>query len=112
LTGWGLGWFVGAEFEAEIYAQPGAPLARMHEAPYSEAELLSMMERIIEDFGYWRDRGLPVKGHVREDGAYIEIGTPDPARAQHEFRQRYAATPLCFYEKTRGGVPFGVRRGW
>ena len=100
-----------AEFTAEINAQPWASRVRMYEAPYSNADLEQTFFRIIfDDQDYWKDRGLPVMSAlIRHEGTYIEIGTPDPARAEQEFPQRYPGAPFCFVEDTILMVPFGDR---
>ena len=96
------------EFTAEINALPGAAKVRMHEAPYSYSELEPTLYRIAEDYEYWVTRGLDVvTAGARIEGTYIEVGTPDPARARQEFPQRYPGTPFCFYTKTEHLVPFG-----
>jgi hypothetical protein len=102
-----------AEFAAEINAQPWANRVRMHEAPYSNADLEPTFFRIIyDDQDYWKERGLPVmSAGIRHEGTYIEIGTPDPVRAEREFPQRYPGTPFCFSEDTSLMVPFGDRSG-
>ncbi len=102
-----------AGFTAEINAQPWANRVRMHEAPYSNADLEPTFFRIIfDDQDYWKDRGPPVmSAAIRHEGTYIEIGTPDPARAELEFPQRYPGAPFCFLEDTSLMVPFADRSG-
>ena len=97
-----------AEFAAEINVQPWAARVRMYGAPYSFEELDRMHYRVLEDYDYWKARGLPlVQSGIRHEGTYIEIGTPDPVRAKQEFAQRYPGAPFCYFTRTERAIPFG-----
>ncbi|MER7460400.1 hypothetical protein [Micromonospora sp. NPDC126480] len=94
-------------FEAAIDAMPWRQRIRLHPAAHAAAELEPTFQRILQDQDHWRTQGLPVvQSGVRHDGSCIEVGTPDPQRAEREFRQRYPGVPMCFSAQADTGNPW------
>ncbi|MEV6814339.1 hypothetical protein AB0M52_19750, partial [Micromonospora sp. NPDC051296] len=84
-------------FAAAIDAMPWGQRIRLHPARHAAADLEPTHERILQEQDHWRQQGLPVvQSGVRHDGSCIEVGTPDPQRAEREFLQRYPGVPMCF----------------
>ncbi len=66
------------------------------DAPYSAAELQTLVDRIAGDFDYWRGIGVPITTvGARQDGSAVEVGTayPDLDRVSRLVAQRYGAVP-------------------
>ncbi|WP_141725192.1 hypothetical protein [Micromonospora pallida] len=91
--------------------QPWGSRVRLRPARHAAAELGPTFQQILRDQDYWRQRGLPVvQSGVRHDGSCIEVGTPDPRRAEREFSQRYPGAPMCFSVQADTGNPWQERR--
>jgi hypothetical protein len=99
-----------ATFKAAVDAQPWGARVRLRPARHAAADLEPTFQRILRDQSYWRQRGLPVGySGVRVDGACIDVGTPDPKRAEREFPQRYPGVPMCFSAQPDVGNPWQER---
>jgi hypothetical protein len=83
---------------------------RLHPARYAAIDLEPTFQRILREQDYWRRQGLPVvMSGVRHDGLCIEVGTPDPQRAEREFRRRYPGVAMCFSAHADTGNPWDER---
>ncbi|BCY15076.1 hypothetical protein [Actinoplanes sp. L3-i22] len=70
-------------------------------AAHGVAELGLWHDRVVADLAYWTVRGVRiVTVGSRHDGAGLEIGTRDVAKARHEMPAHYGAgAPLIFVEQ-------------
>lgn len=84
----------------------------VRDAAFGLADLTAWQERIVADLDRWRARGLPVTSvGARHDGAGVEIGTADVARARREMLSEYGErAPLVFVEQGPA-VPLPSRPG-
>lgn len=74
----------------------GTPL-RLRDAAYSARYLQRLAELIRADTDYWRRRGIEITSLTpRFDGAAVQVGTRDEARAAAEMPKRYGRAPLRF----------------
>ncbi|MFI6822457.1 hypothetical protein ACIBJE_16105 [Micromonospora sp. NPDC050187] len=98
-------------FKAAIDGLPWQQRVRLHPARHAAVDLEPTFQRILREHGHWRQQGLPVAySGVRHDGSCIEVGTPDPQRAEREFPRRYPGIPMCFSEQADTGNPWEERR--
>ncbi|GGK68100.1 hypothetical protein Sme01_13300 [Sphaerisporangium melleum] len=73
---------------------PGAPL-RPRDAAHSARELDKIARRVTADVPYWAARGITITSiAVLPDGAAVEVGTSDVAKATRELPKRYGRAPL------------------
>jgi hypothetical protein len=70
----------------------------VRDARHGRAELRGWHDRVIADLEMWQKSGVRLsRVTARDDGAGLEIGTPDVVRARAELTARYGATaPLLF----------------
>jgi hypothetical protein len=98
-------------FRAAIAGMSWVHRVRLHPARHAAADLEPTFHRILREQDHWRQQGLPVvQAGVRHDGFCIEVGTPDPQRAEREFRRRYLGVPMCFSAQADTGNPWDERR--
>ncbi|HLL64294.1 MAG TPA: hypothetical protein VK453_00950 [Micromonosporaceae bacterium] len=85
-----------------VYRKPSADLDRwltdefgpgrveVVDAAHSQRELRALQERIADDFGYWRSRGLTLNSVASTvDGRAVEVGTSDVERARRDLPGHY-----------------------
>jgi hypothetical protein len=73
----------------------------VRDAAHTLAELSEWHARVVADLGHWADQGVRISTvGARHDGAGVEIGTQDVARARRELPTRYGPdAPLIFVEQ-------------
>jgi hypothetical protein len=73
----------------------------VRDAPHGADELSALHRRITADLPFWQQRGLRISTvGARHDGAGVEVGTQDPARARTELPARYGAdAPIIVVEE-------------
>ncbi|WP_285472608.1 hypothetical protein [Actinoplanes sp. NBRC 101535] len=85
----------------------------VRDAAHGVGELGHWNDRVVADLAYWSDRGVRiVTVGSRNDGAGVEIGTHDLARARRELPARYGrSAPLVFVAENPDGhaTPAGDR---
>jgi hypothetical protein len=90
-----------AEFDAYLRAEAGSQCVVVRDAAHSQAELRALVDRITDDFAYWRERGIVINTvGPHNDGSGIEVGTQNVTAAQVELPKRYgAAVPIKVVEE-------------
>jgi hypothetical protein len=90
-----------AEFDAYLRTAAGDGCLMVRDAPHSQAELLALVHRISDDFGYWRKRGIAINSvGPNHDGTGVEVGTQNITAAQVELPMRYGmAVPIKVVEQ-------------
>ena len=73
----------------------------VRDAAHTLAELTGWQQRVAADLDAWAAEGVPISTvGARHDGAGVEVGTPDVARARRALTARYGRTaPLIFVEQ-------------
>lgn len=79
-----------AGFDAAVRQQFPRLAISFEDARYSERELTAMVQRIIADTGYWRERGVEITSvGPAGDGDSVLVTTRDPGRARRLLSQHY-----------------------
>jgi hypothetical protein len=73
----------------------------VRDAAHGLTELTTWHDRIVTDLDSWAERGVRISSvGARHDGAGVEVGTRDVARARQELLSRYGdSAPLVFVEQ-------------
>ncbi|MCM4077150.1 hypothetical protein [Paractinoplanes hotanensis] len=73
----------------------------VRDAPYSAVDLAVWHDRVLADLAYWTHNGIRIVSvGARHDGAGVEIGTQDLAKARTEIPARYGPeAPLLFLQE-------------
>ncbi|GGK83561.1 hypothetical protein [Mangrovihabitans endophyticus] len=73
----------------------------VRDAAHDLDELRSWHDRIVTDLGFWAAQGVPISSvGSRHDGAGVEVGTHDAARARAAMTDHYGdQAPLIFIEQ-------------
>lgn len=90
-----------AGFDEFVRDLAGNVCVVVRDAAHSAADLSALMDRISADVEYWKSRGIRI--HTwgpRHDGAGVEVGTEDVAKAKVELPARYGtAVPILVKEQ-------------
>jgi hypothetical protein len=79
-----------AGFDAVVRQQFPDLAISFQDARYSQRELTAVVQRIVADMGYWRERGVEIQGvGPAGDANSVLVTTRDPGRARRQLSQQY-----------------------
>lgn len=89
-----------AEFDDVIRYAAADTCVVVRDAPHTLTELTAWHDRVVADLAQWAGRGVRITSiGARHDGAGVEVGTQDLARARVEFALLYGrSAPLVLVE--------------
>lgn len=78
----------------------------LRDAPYANAELATLAERVLADVDYWAGQGIEITSvGARADGTAVDVGSPQADRLTPRLAGRYGTTPPAIAEPVGPIVP-------